>query len=175
MRARTIIGLLVALVPIAVGAAQPCLKMVFNQFCLGGSQQTLSSVTMPKASVKSSNPDQIGYDDGGKFVGVVIKKGRVAIVGRTEAPATRLHYLELKAKLTDIYGPPDKDFSYIPASGADDPEYQAVLIHLGKAKLVKAWVEDAWSIRLVWDQRGMVLIYVADNLSSSKEENSGGL
>jgi hypothetical protein len=122
IRIALIIALLVsAWVAPAVAANEPCLKLVFGRYCLGGDM----------APLLQANPPPIGRQDQGASMALVFTdgpdrvyalgfSGRLYKVVRAFAVSTQLRYDETYAALRDIYGPGEEqsrfpDYATTPA------------------------------------------------------------
>jgi hypothetical protein len=143
------------------GTPADCLKKVFGSFCLGSSVSSLP----PNPSRKTD--DGWSYADPQPTI-VTLVDGRVAAVGRQYSPGTWLTYRDLEGTLIEKYGP-GKDLSFFPFYHADDPDTRATAFALKRARAVRSWQQEGYTIQLRWENREhVVLNYFHNDLESKR-------
>jgi hypothetical protein len=141
-----------------------CLRVAFGEFCLGGPASGLP----PKAQT----------NDGGKTLAwqtssdeVTLAKpfdGRIAVVARIYHQRTWLKFNDLAKQLRTVF-PEPKDESSFP-DYADTEGARATAIELGKGRAALVWSYPGWqyTVRLVWEQKSLMVVYLADELEQRR-------
>jgi len=96
--------LFVIALPLPVYSADQCLKLVFNEYCLGGGAAALIYRKAPLMKEGELVRLVLGYQDDGQLTYVFTHNGVIVAVTRSLEPASKSTYLEYKKKLTAIYG-----------------------------------------------------------------------
>jgi hypothetical protein len=170
IRIALIIALLVsAWVAPAVAANEPCLKLVFGRYCLGGDM----------APLLQANPPPIGRQDQGASMALVFTdspdrvyalgfSGRLYKVVRAFAVSTQLRYDETYAALRDIYGPGEEQSRF--PDYATTPARRLAAIRRGEGRAVHVWKPSpTWHIELSWTREmGLSLAYIATELNAAR-------
>lgn len=161
-----------ALAAPAPPAAEPCLKLVFGRFCLGGDVNALLQREAPALRLDEGERMALTYYDGPEPLYVLAWRGRIYKVVRSYRVATQLRYDELYVLLQDKYGP-GEDQSRFPAT-ADTAGRRQIAIRRGEGLARHGWrVDGGWRIELGWTrEQGLALAYVAEALDSSQAATS---
>jgi len=152
-------------------AAETCLKLVFNQYCLGGEVNVLVQ-QRPAFSFQQRQEDRFAvvYPDGRESVYVLSFRGRIYKVLRKFASATILKYDEMLDLLNAKYGR-SQDLSRFPAYVRSDAS-KIGAIRRGDGRAMHRWqpAGQAWSLTLTWTRElGLAVAYVADELAAAQE------
>jgi len=147
-------------------AAEDCLKLVFDQYCLGGDINSLMRQNTGMLH-KQHEGDRLAviYPEGRDLVYVLGYKGRIYKVVRKFATETQLKYDDLLAILDDKYGP-SSDLSQFPAYVRSQAS-KIGAIRRGDGRSIHGWrpAGQQWHIRLSWTREmGLSLEYIADTL-----------
>lgn len=149
-------------------AQQPCLKQVFNRYCLGGDVNVMAQQSAP--ALRQDEGDRIAliYYEGRERIYVLAWRGRVYKVLRAYRIASQLHYEELYRLLRDKYGD-GEDRSSFPAS-ARTPGRKQIAIRRGEGEAAHVWqTSEGWHIELSWTREmGLALAYIADELDQAQ-------
>ncbi len=160
--------LLALLLPAVAGARTPCLKLVFNRYCLGGDVDVLAQQVPP--DLRHDQVDRVAliYYEGRERDYVLAWRGLVYKVLRDHRIASQLHYEDLYRLLRDKYGD-GEDRSSFPAY-AHTPGRKQISIRRGEGRAVHLWRTDAgWHIELSWTREtGLALAYIADDLDAQQ-------
>ncbi|KAA6184681.1 hypothetical protein F2Q65_11285 [Thiohalocapsa marina] len=145
-------------------AQQPCLKLVFNRYCLGGDVNLLSQQLPPSLRQEDGERVALVYFEGAERVYVLAWRARIYKVQRRYRVASQLRFDELYRLLRDKYGE-GEDHSQFP-SHARTPGRKQVAIRRGEGFASHVWTEpDGWHLELSWTREmGLSLAYVADEL-----------
>lgn len=156
------------LVP-AVGAAQqPCLKLVFNRYCLGGDANALARQRPPALRQEQDQRLALIYYEGRDRDYVLAWRGAIYKVLRDHRIASQLNYEDLYRLLREKYGD-GEDRSSFP-SYARSPGRKQISIRRGEGRAVHVWDSGAgWHIELSWTREtGLALAYIADDLDAQQ-------
>lgn len=158
------LGLVLAAVPASAVAAQECLKLVFNRWCLGGDSKELAQQQPPAMFQQDGERTASIYYEGGEKDYVLAWRGRIYKVLRQYRIESQLRYEELYGLLRDKYGP-GEDRSRFPGY-AKTPGRRQIAIRRGEGRAAHVWqVTDSWHIELSWSRElGLALAYIADAL-----------
>jgi hypothetical protein len=158
---------LLAAVP-AAAQSPPCLKLVFNQYCLGGDVNQLAQQRPPALRHDQGERVALIYYQGRDRDYVLAWRGRVYKVLREHRIASQLHYEDLYRLLRKKYGE-GEDKSSFPAH-ARTPGRKQIAIRRGEGRAVHVWPTDAgWHIELSWTREtGLALAYIADALDAEQ-------
>jgi hypothetical protein len=178
IRIAAILTLLVAVCVSSGGFAnEPCLKMVFGRYCLGGDVgPLLQAVPPPLVRQDEGASLALVFVDGPDRLYVLAFDRKIYKVVRAFAVSTQLRYEETYAALRDIYGL-GEDRSRFPAD-ATTPGRRLVAIRRGEGIAMHVWTPSpAWRIELSWTREmGLSLAYVATDLSAARAAQiDGGL
>jgi hypothetical protein len=152
---------LLVVAPAAMGvAAEPCMKRVFNRFCLGGDvNEVLNSVSSSVARRREGDRLGLVFYEGQDKLYVLAFQGRIYRVLKLYEPATLLRYRDLRELLTRTYGAPVDESRY-PAY-ARGPASQTGAIRRGEGQARLVWQpKPDWSVVLQWNrENGLSLAY----------------
>jgi hypothetical protein len=95
---------LLILVPAVAVAQQPCLKLVFNRYCLGGDVNLLAKRQPPAMRQDQGDRVALIYYEGRDRDYVLAWRGQVYKVLRDHRIASQLHYEDLYRLLREKYG-----------------------------------------------------------------------
>ncbi|TVQ87960.1 MAG: hypothetical protein EA400_10000 [Chromatiaceae bacterium] len=145
-------------------AQEPCLKLVFNRFCLGGDSTLLLQREPPVLRQDDGERMALVYYDGSDSLYVLAWRTRIYKVVRSYRIASQLRFDELYRLLRDKYGPGEDRSRFSPA--ANTPGRRQIAIRRGEGQAVQAWpLAEGWRIELSWTRElGLALSYVADDL-----------
>ena len=168
--------LLMALMPLAVAAQtpEPCLKLVFGRYCLGGSINPLLQAQPPPLARETEDKSlALVFAEGVDQVYVMAYNGLIYKVLRDYPVATQLRFDELYALLREKYGP-GTDQSRFPEY-ATTPGRRLASIRRGEGRAVHVWrPSEHWHIELSWTRElGLSLAYVADALDAERSAAVG--
>lgn len=178
IRMAALLALLVAVcTPSGAFADEPCLKMVFGRYCLGGDVGPLLQAVPPPVVRQDEGASlALVFVDGPDRLYVLAFNRKIYKVVRAFAVSTQLRYEETYAALRDIYGL-GEDRSRFPAD-ATTPGRRLVAIRRGEGIAVHVWTPaPTWRIELSWTREmGLSLAYVATDLSAARAAQiDGGL
>mgnify|MGYP005857832197 CR=1 FL=1 len=174
-RGLTWVSLLLLLLGIAgvcppVAAEDPCLKLVFGRYCLGGDVNPLLQANpQPLARQTEGNSLALVFPEDPDELYVLAFGGRIYKVVRSYRAATQLRFDELYALLREKYGP-GEDQSRFPEQ-ACTPGRRLASIRRGEGRALQVWKpSDAWHIELSWTRElGLSLAYIADAIEAERE------
>lgn len=151
-----------------------CVKLVFNNFCLGGNianvtvepdiendvttdaENTSQSLTEEPSTQKNT------YLWRDKTVLVEYSDEIIVAVTRLETPGTWLNYTSWKTKIVRQYGR-GEDRSTFPAY-ATSRSSRLNALNSGRGFAAMAWPQSGWQVEMLWrDQRHIELRYSLDN------------
>jgi len=160
--------LFVLLVPTGAGAQTPCLKLVFNRYCLGGDVNALAQQQPPALREDQADRAALIYYEGRDRDYVLAWRGAIYKVMRDHRIASQLHYEDLYRLLREKYGE-GEDRSSFPTY-ARTPGRKQIAIRRGEGRAVHLWDTGAgWHIELSWTREtGLALAYVADELDAQQ-------
>ncbi len=149
-------------------AQQPCLKLVFNRYCLGGDVNAMAQQSAPAMRQDEGDRVALIYYEGRERIYVLAWRGRVYKVLRAYRIASQLHYEELYRLLRDKYGD-GEDRSSFPAS-ARTTGLKQIAIRRGEGQAAHFWqASEGWHIELSWTREmGLALAYIADELDQAQ-------
>jgi hypothetical protein len=162
-----LLGVLAA--PVPAGAAQPpCLKLVFNRYCLGGDASLLAQQLPPALRQDQGERLALVYYEGRDRVYVLAWRGAIYKVLREYRIASQLQYEDLYQILRRKYGD-GEDRSSFPEY-ARTPGRKQIAIRRGEGRAVHLWQTDAgWHVELSWTREtGLALAYIADALDEQQ-------
>lgn len=160
------------------GVAQdPCLKLVFGRYCLGGDVNPLLQMTpKPLARETEGNSLALVFPEDVDQIYVLAFGGRIYKVVRGYRVATQLRFDEIYALLREKYGP-GEDQSRFPEQ-ATTAGRRLASIRRGEGRALHVWhPADTWHIELAWTREfGLTLAYIADAIEAERQAQiSGGL
>ncbi|UHD18116.1 hypothetical protein [Thiocapsa bogorovii] len=161
--------LLVALASSGAFANEPCLKMVFGHYCLGGDVgPLLQAVPPPLVRQEQDASLALVFVDGPDRLYVLAFNGKIYKVVRAFGVSTQLRYEETYAALRDIYGLGEDRSRF--SSDATTPGRRLVAIRRGEGIAMHVWTPSpTWRIELSWTREmGLSLAYVATELSAAR-------
>jgi hypothetical protein len=159
---------ILVLVPLAAQAQQPCLKLVFNRYCLGGDVNALAQQQPPALRQDQGERVALIYYEGRDRDYVLAWRGLVYKVLRDHRIASQLNYEDLYRLLREKYGA-GEDRSSFPEY-ARTPGRKQISIRRGEGRAVHVWETGAgWHIELSWTREtGLALAYIADDLDAQQ-------
>lgn len=160
-----------------LAATPPCLKLVFNEYCLGGDFEQLTS--QRKGYVhreQEGDRTAVIYVDDRDLIYVLGYKGRIYKVVRKYGSETLLTFEDLLRLLSDKYGSSSDDSRYPPYVRSQASKIGA--IRRGDGRELHTWrpAGQLWLIQLSWTRElGLALEYVAEQLANeqSRAESEG--
>jgi hypothetical protein len=163
--------------PAEAHAADACLKMVFDRYCLGGDvNRPLTDSPPPIAHQSQGDSLALVFPDGTARLYVLAFSGRIYKVVRTYDGATQLRFDDLYNRLREKYGP-GADRSRFP-DDASTPAARLASVRRGEGLAVHRWEPSAdWFVELSWTRElGISLAYVATELNAKRSAQlDGGL
>ncbi|MGB5736745.1 MAG: hypothetical protein WBM40_20130 [Thiohalocapsa sp.] len=149
-------------------AQQPCLKMVFNRYCLGGDVNRMAQQLAPALQQDEGDRVALIYYEGRERIYALAWRGRVYKVLRVYRIASQLRYEELYRVLREKYGD-GEDRSSFPSS-ARTPGRKQIAIRRGEGEANHVWqTSEGWHIELAWTRElGLSLAYIADELEQAQ-------
>lgn len=120
-------------------ADEPCLKQVFNHYCLGG--------PTPEGLEADEN-GRVTIEDAQGNIALQIADNRIIAVSRELQPANWLNFTDLKSKLVRLYR--------TAADVSDFPRYATSrssklnAIRAGRGYAAARWEQQGWAIQLDW-------------------------
>lgn len=163
--------------PPYAGAADPCLKLVFGRYCLGGDVNPLLQMT-PKPLARETEGKSLAlvFPEDLDQVYVLAFGGRIYKVVRSYRVATQLRFDELYTLLREKYGP-GEDQSRFPEQ-ATTPGRRLASIRRGEGRALHVWQpSDTWHIELAWTREmGLSLAYIFGAIDAERRAQiAGGL
>jgi len=155
-------------------AAEPCLKLVFGRYCLGGDMNPLlQGAPAPLARETEGNSLALVFSEDPDQVYVMAFGGRIYKVVRSYRVATQLRFDETYALLREKYGP-GEDQSRFPEV-ASTPGRRLAAIRRGEGRALHIWKpSDAWRIELGWTRElGLSLSYIAPAIEAERAAQLG--
>lgn len=151
--------------------AEPCVKKIFNRYCLGGLEST-----MPNGVEKVSDSDGIEIyrvANEKKRIELTIRDGRISAVTRRETPGSWLNFTDWKAKLLRLYGR-GEDIGYFPPY-ASSRSSRLNAINAGKGYAHTQWQQSHWLVSVIWDHRDYISLRYELNAPSADDGPDEGL
>lgn len=151
----------------AAAAAEPCLKQIFNHYCLGGDVQ-VQIAQPPPPLFQQPDGDRLAvvYQEGRERTYVMAFRGRIYKVVREFYPATQTKFDDLYTQLRSKYGE-GEDRSRFP-SYARTPASRLGAIRRGDGRAVHRWdaMGNGFYVELAWNRElGLTLSYLATDLA----------
>lgn len=148
----------------AAAQQQPCLKLVFNKYCLGGDVNALAQQQPPALRQDQGERVALIYYESRDRDYVLAWRGAVYKVLREHRIASQLQYEDLYRLLREKYGE-GEDRSSFPAY-AHTPGRKQISIRRGEGRAVHVWETGlGWHIELSWTREtGLALAYIANDL-----------
>ena len=180
--ARTSLALLLLLLVVGwapgyLAAGDPCLKLVFGRYCLGGDVNPLLQTSpAPLARQTEGKSLALIFPDDADQVYVLAFGGRIYKVVRSYRVETQLRFDDIYNLLREMYGP-GEDKSSFPEL-ATTPGRRLASIRRGEGRAVHVWhPADTWHIELSWTREfGLSLAYIADAIEAERHAQvAGGL
>lgn len=152
----------------ALAQQSPCLKLVFNRYCLGGDVNALAQQQPPAMRQDQGERLALVYYEGRERVYVLAWRGVVYKVLREHRIASQLRYEDLYLLLRDKYGAGEDRSSFPP--DARTPGRKQIAIRRGEGRAVHVWEPGAgWRIELSWTREtGLALAYIAEDLDAQQ-------
>ncbi|MGD8206904.1 MAG: hypothetical protein PVH47_02380 [Thiohalocapsa sp.] len=154
--------------PVAAVAQAPCLKLVFNRYCLGGDVNALAQQLPPVLRDDEGHRVALIYYEGRDRIYVLAWRGRIYKVLRRYPVASKLRYEELYLILREKYGD-GEDRSRFPADATTAGRKQ-IAIRRGEGVAAHVWqASEDWHLELSWTRElGLALAYIADELDRAQ-------
>ncbi len=159
-----------ALAPKVGADEDPCLKLVFGRYCLGGDvNPLLQSTPQPLARETEGNSLALVFPEAPDQIYVLAFGGRIYKVVRSYRVATQLRFDEIYALLREKYGA-GEDQSRFPEQ-ATTPGRRLASIRRGEGRALHVWhPADTWHIELSWTREfGLSLAYIADAIEAERQ------
>ena len=154
-----------------VQAEEQCLKVVFNQYCLGGDIRQLQR-QKPQFIHQQREGERFAliYGEGRERIYILSYQNRIYKIVRKYQPATRLNYLDLKELLTSKYGVPDDSSQYPERAKGLASRIGAIRRGEGQALLTWRPPGQEWYLQLGWNREmGLNLAYIVDRLDGKQQ------
>lgn len=168
---RTALLLLISLSSVVWAETAPsCLKLVFDEYCLGGSMQQLRQRYPAGLPQQQGKRSAVIYFQGRERTFVMAYEGRIYKVLHTYEPASQIQLKELQQRLEAKYGA-YRDRSHYPGY-ARNMASQIGAIRRGEGELRYVWQfpEQTWRIELEWTRKlGITLAYLANELDDKQQ------
>lgn len=166
-----------ALMASGARAEEPCLKLVFGRYCLGGDVNAILQ-TAPPPLARQDQGDSLAlvYPDGVDRLYVLAFENRIYKVVRAYEVATQLYFDDLYNTLREKYGP-GEDRSRFPEYAAT-PAARLASVRRGEGRAIHRWnASTTWHIELSWTREmGIALSYIASELNAKRAAQvDGGL
>ncbi|MFB1485688.1 MULTISPECIES: hypothetical protein [unclassified Thiocapsa] len=161
--------LIAALASSGAFANEPCLKMVFGRYCLGGDVGPLLQVVPPPLVRQEQDASlALVFVDGPDRLYVLAFNHKIYKVVLAFGVSTQLRYEETYGALRDIYGLGEDRSRFSP--DATTPGRRLVAIRRGEGVAMHVWTPSpTWRIELSWTREmGLSLAYVATELSAAR-------
>ena len=156
----------------AANGGEACLKVVFGDYCLGGSmQQLIQRRPYGMTSQPQGDRSAVIYPQGRERTYVMAYQGRIYKVLHTYEPSSQIKLKELKERLESKYGT-YRDLSHYPAY-ARSLAARIGSIRRGEGELRYLWriPDEGWSVELSWTRKlGVSLAYLADELELQQQQ-----
>ncbi len=156
----------------AAGAGETCLKMVFGDYCLGGSmQQLLQQRPYGMRSQQNSERSAVVYPEGREHTYVMAYQDRIYKILHTFEPASRVKLKDLQERLESKYGA-YRDLSQYPGYARTQAS-RIGAIRRGEGELTYIWQspDGDWHIELSWTRElGIALAYLANELDRTQQQ-----
>jgi hypothetical protein len=160
--------------PSAAQAPEPCLKLVFGHYCLGGDVNPLLQAQPPPLARETEGSSlALVFSEDIDQIYVMAFGGQVYKVLRAYRVATQLRFDELYALLREKYGP-GEDASRFPEY-ASTPGRRLASIRRGEGRALHVWrPAENWHIELSWTRElGLSLAYIADAIEAERTSQLG--
>jgi len=155
-------------------AADPCLKLVFGRYCLGGDvNPLLQTAPAPLTQEVAGKSLALVFAEDVDQVFVLAYGGRIYKVLRSYRVATQLRFEEIQGLLVEKYGQAE-DQSRFP-DYASTPGRRLIAIRRGEGGARQVWrPATTWRIELTWTRElGLSLAYIADALEAERAAQLG--
>jgi hypothetical protein len=161
---------MLATVPAGALAAQNCLKLVFDRYCLGGDFSDQLRRDPPMQQQNDGERQAAVYWDAGGRTYVLSFHGRIYKVVQESHPSSPLHFQDMTALLSEKYGTP-KDRSRYPAY-VDSRAARIVAIRRGEGRARRVWNPGhGWLVELTWTRElGVALSYLDEQLDRKQRQ-----
>lgn len=154
-------------------AEETCLKVVFKQYCLGGSVETLLA-THPKAEQsRSAQGLQLKISDSKQPLIIEAKEGKIVRISRQLKPGRWLNFENWKRKLEQHYRSAEH-LGHFPAY-ATSRSSRLNAINAGKGFAHDRWSQKGWHVDLIWDNPNHILLSYQLNDTQSPTLNNDDL
>lgn len=144
MKLSLTVGLVLSLLA-PLSHAEPCVKQVFQQFCLGGTDADV----VKNAQVVEGKPYSHELKIGQYTHQLQIADGRLEQVTRLITPGDWLLFKDWKAKLNRVYGS-GQLIENLPAFASSRSSRRNAIIS-GRGRLHLQWPQEGWRVSLIWD------------------------
>jgi hypothetical protein len=151
-------------------AGEPCLKLVFNEYCLGGDiEQLIRQRQGYVHEEREGDRRALIYADDRDLIYVMAFQGRIYKIVRKYGSETLLTFEDLLRLLNDKYGPSSDESRYPAYVRSQASKIGA--IRRGDGRERHSWrpTGQSWFVRLTWTRElGLALEYVADKVASEQ-------
>ncbi len=173
----TVILCMLTVAPSAAAAPEPCLKLVFGRYCLGGDMRPLlQAVPPPLVRQDQGTSLALVFSEGPDRDYVLAVSNQIYKVVRAFGVSTQLTYEETYSALREIYGA-GEDQSRFPADAVTTTR-RLISIRRGEGRALHVWKPSpSWHIELSWTREmGVALAYIATALNAARAGKlEGGL
>jgi len=153
-------------------AAQECIKLIFNRYCLGGTIASLPDSATEVALEDDASTRRFTDNDGDRHVEILSVHGRIVRVSRRHPPGDWLNFTQWKTKLVRLYGSGDDRSSFPAYAGSRSSKLNA--INAGRGSALLFWQQRGWSVALRWDHRDYIALdYVIDSHTYPGADDEG--
>lgn len=153
-------------------SAAPCLKQVFNRYCLGGDYRAqLAQPPHPLHQQQDGESEAAIYFEGRERIYVMAFRGRIYKVVRRYRPSTLPKFQELVGLLAEKYGAPEDRSHYPKYARSQAASISA--IRRGEGSAVRVWKPASdWSVELSWTREmGVALTYLDNALDLERRQS----
>lgn len=153
-----------------IQAEEQCLKVVFNQYCLGGDIRLLQR-QKPQFIHQQQEGERFAliYGEGRERIYILSFQNRIYKIVRKYQPATRLNYLDLKELLSSKYGIPEDSSQYPEKAKGLASKIGAIRRGEGRALLTWKPPGEEWYLQLGWNREmGLNLAYIINRLDGKQ-------
>ena len=155
-------------VPLLAAAQEPCLKEVFNRYCLGGPIAPVLEAAKPVFKQERGATTVYAFKEGAEEEAFVAAfDGKISAVSRRFKPDTMVTFARVRTQLVELYGQPKRDATLPPYTRGDTAAIENA-IAVGRGRVVDQWQREGWRINLAWDNRGIMLLYSHDALRDAR-------
>ncbi len=147
-------------------AEESCLKVVFKQYCLGGSLETLLAEQPQAEQSRSAQGMQLKIKQSNQLLIIDAEKGKIVRISRQQPPGRWINFETWKRKLVRLYHKPEVLGSFPAYASSRSARLNAIRAKKGFAH--NRWSQTHWFVELIWDNPDHILLsYQLDDKNSS--------